>query len=82
MSDVKAAKAAQEKEKNDADAKKKADEKTKADAETKKPQKVRVILSEGTLGTKLLKKYDVTDDPEYVALLDTERGRTLVQEVK
>lgn len=83
------------KKKADAEAKKKAadDAKTKADAEANakakadadakanKPKKVRVICK-GTLGPKLLKKGDVTDDPEYVALLETERGRTLVEEVK
>lgn len=36
-------------------------------------QKVRVIC-EGFLGSKLLKKGDVTDDPEYVALIGNPRG--------
>ncbi len=43
--------------------------------------RVRVICA-GTLGPKLLKKNDITDDPRYVALLETERGRTLVEKVK
>lgn len=79
--------AAEEKKAADAEAKKKADadKKAKADAEAKekaaKPKQVRVIC-DGTLGPKLLKKGDVTDDEEYVALLDSERGRTLVEEVK
>nr|HQU86361.1 hypothetical protein [Pyrinomonadaceae bacterium] len=63
-----------------ADAKKKADEAAKATL-VQKPKRVRVIC-EGTLGTKLLEKGDVTVDPEYVSLLETERGRTLVEEVK
>src|SRR5262249_23759097 len=32
------------------------------------------VICEGCLGTKLLQKGDVTDDPEYVALLDDPRG--------
>lgn len=55
--------------------------KESTEPQAKKIKKVRVVC-EGTLGTKLLKKGDVTDDPEYVALLETERGRTLVEEVK
>ena len=47
--------------------------KVEADANAK-PKKVRVIC-EGTLGTQLLKKGAVTKDEEYVALLETERGR-------
>jgi hypothetical protein len=52
-----------------------------SEKEKAKAKRVRVIC-EGTLGPKLLRKGDVTDDPEYVALLEDERGRTLVQEVK
>lgn len=51
-----------------------------------KPPKVepvkRVEVLVETLGHKLLKKGDVTDDPDYVALLKTPRGRKLVREVK
>lgn len=45
------------------------------------PKKVRVICKE-TLGHLLLTEGDTTDDPQYVALLKTKRGKTLVQEVK
>src|SRR5215212_9542683 len=74
------------KKKADADAKKKADAdaKKKADADAKAaetPKRVRVIC-EGTLGPKLLKKGDVTDDPEYVGLLESQGDRNLVVEVK
>lgn len=75
-------------EKQKKEEKKEADETSKntetkesTEPQAKKIKKVRVVC-EGTLGTKLLKKGDVTDDPEYVALLETERGRTLVQEVR
>lgn len=44
-------------------------------------KRVRVIC-EGVLGDKILPKGSITDDPEYVALLKTDRGRTLVEEVK
>lgn len=40
------------------------------------------VICEDTLGPELLKKCDVTDDPDYVALLKTTRGRKLVREVK
>lgn len=79
---------AEAKKKADADAKKKADEeaaakaKAEAEAKSKQPKRVRVILETGTLGHLLLAKGDVTEDLEYVALLDDERGRTLVEEVK
>jgi hypothetical protein len=46
-----------------------------------KAVKVRVI-GEGRLGHLLLKKGDVTGDERYVKLLETERGRRLVEEVK
>jgi hypothetical protein len=45
------------------------------------PVKVRVIC-EGTLGSKLLAKGQVTDDPDYVALLKTASGRRKVEKVK
>lgn len=71
---------AEEKEtKAEVEARKKA-EAEKAEAEAK-AKKVRVIC-EGTLGPQLLKKGDVTDDAEYVALLGTKRGKTLVEEAK
>lgn len=69
---------AEAKAKADADAKAKADEDAKA---AKKPKRIRVICK-GTLGPKLLTKGDITDDPEYVELLESERGRALVEEVK
>lgn len=40
------------------------------------------IICDTQLGSKLLKKGDITDDDEYVALLETERGRQLVKEVE
>ncbi len=40
------------------------------------------VICDQYLGTKALKKGDITDDDEYVALLQTERGRGLVREVK
>ncbi len=40
------------------------------------------IIADGMLGHKGFKKGDITDDDEYVALLKTDRGRTLVREVK
>lgn len=46
-----------------------------------KTKKVRVIFK-GVLGHKGLREGDVTDDPEYVALLKTKRGKELVEEVK
>lgn len=66
-----------------AEDKKKAEDEAKAKAaaeKAKKPTQVRVICK-GTLGHLLLKKGDVTDDPEYVELLDSKRGRTLVEKV-
>lgn len=51
------------------------------DVEKAGSKKVRVIC-EGSLGLKMLKKGDITDDPEYVALLDTERGRQLVEKFR
>ncbi len=84
-----AKKAAEEKQKADAEAKKKqdAEAKKKADAEAKKdaeakPKQVRVILKNGTLGHLLLTEGKTTDDPAYVALLGTKRGKRLVEEVK
>lgn len=47
----------------------------------KKVTRVRVILKKGVLGGKRLTLGQETDDPEYVALLDTERGRRLVKAV-
>ena len=44
-----------------------------------KPKRVRVIC-EGVLGSKLLKKGDVTGDPEYVKLIG--HRANLVEEVK
>lgn len=49
---------------------------------TEKTKQVRVILQNAVLGHKGLRAGDVTDDPEYVALLKTKRGKTLVEEVK
>lgn len=49
--------------------------------EQEKPKTVRAIC-DGALGTQLLTKGAVTSDQEYVTLLDDERGRTLVEEVK
>ncbi len=43
-------------------------------------QRVEVVC-DGHLGLKMLKKGDITDDEEYVALLKTERGRKLVRAV-
>lgn len=40
------------------------------------------IIYDGYLGSKLLKKGDITDDDEYVALLKTERGQRFAREVK
>ncbi len=51
------------------------------DVTGKTSRRVRVI-TDSNLGLKMLKKGDITDDEEYVALLDTERGRLLVEEVK
>lgn len=45
------------------------------------PRQVEVIC-DGVLGTKLLAKGTVTNDAEYVALLNTERGLTLVRVVE
>lgn len=50
--------------------------------ENNAPKKSVRVICNGTLGDKLLKKGDVTSDEEYVALLKTKRGRTLVEEVK
>jgi len=71
--------AAEAKKKAEADKKADADAKAKADA-AKKPKRVRVIC-DGTLGPKLLEKGAVTDDPEYVALLEI-KGQKKVEEVK
>lgn len=48
---------------------------------TEKTKRVRVIC-DGVLGPLGLVKGDETDDADYVALLKTKRGKTLVQEVK
>ncbi|HMU35159.1 MAG TPA: hypothetical protein PKC89_14985 [Pyrinomonadaceae bacterium] len=48
--------------------------------EPKKAKQVRVIC-DGFLGTKLLVKGDVTDDPSYVAIL-ARKGQRLVEAVK
>jgi hypothetical protein len=45
-----------------------------------KAKQVRVLV-EGTLGPKLLTKGDVTDDPDYVAILSV-KGQKKVEEVK
>lgn len=37
------------------------------------------IVGDGTVGHLLLKKGDITEDAEYVALLESKRGRTLVE---
>ena len=48
----------------------------------KSPQHVRVIVPEGmTLGRRMLVNGDVTDDPDYVALLDVP-GQKKVEAVK
>lgn len=44
------------------------------------PKRVEVLVE--NLGSQLLKKGTVTSDPEIVALLETERGRKKVREVK
>lgn len=46
------------------------------------PLRVQVILESGTLGPLLLTKGAITDDPRYVAMLRTPRGRRLVKEIK
>ncbi len=46
-----------------------------------KKQRVRVILGEGTLGHLGLKGGETTDHEDYVALLKTRRGKSLVQEI-
>lgn len=59
------------------------DNKDKIQPEKKeKKTQVRVILEKGVLGHLLLKKGEVTDNEEYVGLLKTKRGQTLVEEVK
>ena len=50
-------------------------------AKTEKKKTVRVIC-EGVLGPLGLRKGDTTDNEDYVALLKTKRGKTLVEEVK
>lgn len=48
---------------------------------TEKSKRVRVIC-DGVLGPLGLVKGNITADSDYVALLKTKRGRTLVEEVK
>lgn len=55
-------------------------EKPDAKPKEKKAKKVRVIC-DGYLGTKLLQKGDVTDDPRYVAIL-ARKGQKLVEAVE
>lgn len=51
--------------------------------DVKQPSARRVrVICKGKLGLKLLSEGDITDDPDYVALLDTRRGRELVEEVQ
>ncbi len=69
---------AEAKAKADAEAKAKAD----AEAKAKAPQKRRVEILVDNLGPKLLKRGDVTDDAQYVAIADTDYGRGVVREVK
>lgn len=52
----------------------------KSPASSRLGRRVEVLVD--NLGPKLLKAGDVTDDPAYVDLLKTARGRTLVREVK
>lgn len=54
---------------------------TKESVINKKTKVVRSIFN-GVLGHLGLRLGETTDDEEYVALLETRRGRTLVQEVK
>ncbi len=56
-------------------------DKPKVDVEQPFARRVRVIC-DGNLGLKMLSKGDITDDPDYVALLDTRRGRELVEEIQ
>jgi hypothetical protein len=53
----------------------------KLEDEKNTPKRVRVICESDTLGHLLLKKGDVTDDKEYVALLKV-KGQQKVEEVK
>ncbi|MDP2268557.1 MAG: hypothetical protein Q8K46_05240 [Deltaproteobacteria bacterium] len=55
-------------------------EKAPPDKPNSKSTRVRVIC-DGTLGPKLLEKGDITDDPEYVALLEV-KGQRKVEAVK
>lgn len=48
--------------------------------QSEKRRFVRVLVQ--NLGPRLYRQGEVTDDPDIVALLDTERGRRLVEEVK
>lgn len=52
-----------------------------APTETAKAVKVRVIVEKGTLGPELLVFGDVTEHPDYVALLDI-KGQKKVEKVK
>ena len=49
--------------------------------EQEKPPKRVEVIGDGVLGHLLLQKGEVTDDADYVALLDSERGQTLVREI-
>lgn len=52
----------------------------KSSAPSRPARRVEVLVD--NLGPKLLKAGTITDDEQYVALLKTARGRTLVREVK
>lgn len=66
--------------KKDEDKTKSAPDENPEQTEPKKVKQVRVIC-DGYLGTKLLQKGDVTDDPQYVAIL-ARKGQKLVEAVK
>jgi hypothetical protein len=66
--------------KNDSAKTQKENSAAKDKGETEKPKRVRVICK-GTLGHKLLETGAITDDPEYVALLEVS-GQKKVEEVK
>lgn len=58
-----------------------ANDKEKEKEPVEKKTRVRSVF-DGVLGYLGLRKGETTDDSEYVALLKTKRGKTLVEEVK
>lgn len=70
--------AAKDKDKSSPDANGDANNQPEQPEQPKETVKVRVI-GNGTIGHLLLKKGDTTDDADYVALLKSERGQTLVE---